>query len=62
MPTTISQTGTRRNPKNPAGVSIEAPMTIVAQASGVRLFELRPTDESLESVFAYLVRPGGHRS
>lgn len=34
----------------------------VAQASGVRLFELRPTDESLESVFAYLVRPGGHRS
>jgi len=28
----------------------------VAQTSGVRLFELRPTDESLESVFAYLVR------
>ena len=28
----------------------------VAQAAGVRLFELRPTDESLESVFAYLVR------
>jgi ABC-2 type transport system ATP-binding protein len=28
----------------------------VAQASAVRLFELRPTDESLESVFAYLVR------
>jgi ABC-2 type transport system ATP-binding protein len=28
----------------------------VAQASGVRLFELRPTDESLESVFSYLVR------
>ncbi len=28
----------------------------IARASGVRLFELRPTDESLESVFAYLVR------
>ena len=28
----------------------------VAQVAGVRLFELRPTDESLESVFAYLVR------
>ncbi len=28
----------------------------VAHDSGVRLFELRPTDESLESVFAYLVR------
>ena len=34
----------------------------VAQASDVRLFELRPTDESLESVFAYLVRPGVRRS
>ena len=30
----------------------------VARASGVRLFELRPTDESLESVFDYLVQPG----
>ena len=28
----------------------------IAQAADVRLFELRPTDESLESVFAYLVR------
>jgi len=28
----------------------------VAQMADVRLFELRPTDESLESVFAYLVR------
>ncbi len=28
----------------------------VAQTSGVRLMELRPTDESLESVFSYLVR------
>jgi ABC-2 type transport system ATP-binding protein len=28
----------------------------VAQAAGVRLFELRPTDESLESVFSYLVK------
>jgi ABC-2 type transport system ATP-binding protein len=27
-----------------------------ARAADVRLFELRPTDESLESVFAYLVR------
>jgi ABC-2 type transport system ATP-binding protein len=27
-----------------------------AQVSGITLFELRPTDESLESVFAYLVR------
>lgn len=34
----------------------------VAQASDVRLFELRPTDESLESVFAYLVRPEARRS
>ena len=33
----------------------------VARGSGVRLFELRPTDESLESVFDYLVRPGGRR-
>jgi ABC-2 type transport system ATP-binding protein len=28
----------------------------VARESGISLFELRPTDESLESVFAYLVR------
>jgi ABC-2 type transport system ATP-binding protein len=28
----------------------------VAQATGVRLFELRPTDESLERVFGYLVQ------
>jgi ABC-2 type transport system ATP-binding protein len=28
----------------------------VARDSGVRLFELRPADESLESVFSYLVR------
>jgi ABC-2 type transport system ATP-binding protein len=28
----------------------------VARAAGVSLFELHPTDESLESVFAYLVR------
>ena len=27
----------------------------VAHAAGVRLLELRPTDDSLESVFAYLV-------
>jgi ABC-2 type transport system ATP-binding protein len=33
----------------------------VARGSGVRLFELRPTDESLESVFEYLVRPGARR-
>ena len=33
----------------------------IARGSGVRLFELRPTDESLESVFDYLVRPGGRR-
>jgi ABC-2 type transport system ATP-binding protein len=33
----------------------------VARSSGVRLFELRPTDESLESVFEYLVRPGARR-
>jgi ABC-2 type transport system ATP-binding protein len=33
----------------------------VARGSGVRLFELRPTDESLESVFDYLVRPEGRR-
>ena len=28
----------------------------IARSADVRLFELRPTDESLESVFAYLVR------
>jgi len=28
----------------------------VARDAGITLFELRPTDESLESVFAYLVR------
>ncbi|MCC6382528.1 MAG: ABC transporter ATP-binding protein [Dehalococcoidia bacterium] len=28
----------------------------VAQTQGIRLFEVRPTDESLESVFSYLVR------
>jgi ABC-2 type transport system ATP-binding protein len=28
----------------------------VARERGVTLFELRPTDESLESVFGYLVR------
>ena len=27
----------------------------VVQGAGIRLFELRPTDDSLESVFAYLV-------
>jgi ABC-2 type transport system ATP-binding protein len=27
----------------------------VAQATGATLFEIRPTDESLESVFSYLV-------
>jgi len=30
----------------------------VARAASVSLFEVRPTDESLESVFAYLVEPG----
>jgi hypothetical protein len=33
-PTTISQSGTRKKPKNPSGVRSDAPMTIVAQASG----------------------------
>ena len=28
----------------------------IARATGVRLYEVRPTDESLESVFAYLVQ------
>jgi ABC-2 type transport system ATP-binding protein len=28
----------------------------VARRAGIRLHELRPTDESLESVFSYLVR------
>jgi ABC-2 type transport system ATP-binding protein len=32
-----------------------------ARAAAVSLFEVRPTDESLESVFAYLVQPGGGR-
>jgi ABC-2 type transport system ATP-binding protein len=27
----------------------------VAQKADIRLFEVRPTDESLESVFSYLV-------
>ena len=30
-------------------------MPSVVQDAGIRLFELRPTDDSLESVFAYLV-------
>jgi hypothetical protein len=28
----------------------------IARAEGISLFELRPTDDSLESVFSYLVR------
>jgi ABC-2 type transport system ATP-binding protein len=32
-----------------------------ARTASVSLFEVRPTDESLESVFAYLVQPGGSR-
>jgi ABC-2 type transport system ATP-binding protein len=28
----------------------------VARSAGVTLFEVRPTDDSLESVFSYLVR------
>jgi ABC-2 type transport system ATP-binding protein len=28
----------------------------VARAAGITLFELRPSDDSLESVFSYLVR------
>jgi ABC-2 type transport system ATP-binding protein len=32
-----------------------------ARAASVSLFEVRPTDESLESVFAYLVGQGGSR-
>src|SRR5215213_9985607 len=35
-PTTISQSGTRKKPKNPSGVRSDAPMTTVAQAGGVR--------------------------
>jgi ABC-2 type transport system ATP-binding protein len=27
-----------------------------ARAAGIRIHELRPTDDSLESVFSYLVR------
>jgi ABC-2 type transport system ATP-binding protein len=30
-------------------------MPVAAHGAGIRLFELRPTDDSLESVFAYLV-------
>jgi ABC-2 type transport system ATP-binding protein len=30
-------------------------MPLAAHSAGIRLFELRPTDDSLESVFAYLV-------
>jgi ABC-2 type transport system ATP-binding protein len=30
-------------------------MPEIARASGIRLLELTPTDDSLESVFAYLV-------
>jgi ABC-2 type transport system ATP-binding protein len=30
-------------------------MPLAAHGAGIRLFELRPTDDSLESVFAYLV-------
>jgi ABC-2 type transport system ATP-binding protein len=33
----------------------------IARSAGVSLFEVRPTDESLESVFAYLVAPGARR-
>ena len=29
--------------------------TIVAQREGIRLFEVQPVDESLASVFSYLV-------
>ena len=40
-PTTISHTGTRMNPKNPSGVRSDAPITIVAHASGVGSIPLR---------------------
>ena len=40
-PTTISHTGTRMNPKNPSGVRSDAPMTIVAHASGAGSMALR---------------------
>jgi ABC-2 type transport system ATP-binding protein len=34
----------------------------LAREHGIRLFEVAPADESLESVFAYLVgRPGAAR-
>ena len=40
-PDAISQIGTSMNPKNPAGVSDDAPITIVAQASGAGSIWLR---------------------
>jgi hypothetical protein len=40
-PTTISQSGTRRKPKNQSGVRSDAPMTIDAQASGFGSIPLR---------------------
>ncbi|HEY4315083.1 MAG TPA: ABC transporter ATP-binding protein [Actinomycetes bacterium] len=37
-------------------------LPVLARQHGIRLFEVAPADESLESVFAYLVgRPGGAR-
>jgi ABC-2 type transport system ATP-binding protein len=37
-------------------------LPVLARQFGIRLFEVAPADESLESVFAYLVgRPGGGR-
>ena len=50
---------------DPGGLTVQAGDLVsfaraapaVAQAAGVSIFELSPTDESLESVFAYLVQP-----
>ena len=35
---------------------VHAALPRIARDAGVRLFEVAPTDDSLESVFSYLVR------
>ena len=51
-PTTISQIGTRKKPKNPSGVRSDAPMMIDAQASGVGSIPLRRAPRPVASSMA----------
>src|SRR3954466_308246 len=51
-PTTISQTGTTMNPKNPSGVRSDAPMTIVAHATGAGSIRLRRAPRPVASNIA----------